>query len=126
MAVSSSGTGPPEEFVNCEEIRKVFAEGRYFERFQSGEFSGKVYDLGPSLRRPGETLRKFREQMVRYRTTTGRTVAWVHQRAGDEWGNPAPGTWADPKYVFHNGVRYKFSPNVPCPLPEEGETATKT
>jgi hypothetical protein len=54
--------------------------------------------------------------MVRYyRASDGRTVAFVHQRAGDAYGNPAPGTWADPKYVFHQGIRYKYSPKADPP-----------
>jgi hypothetical protein len=114
MDDSSSGmdAGPAEKFVTEEEIRRVFADGRYFERSQTGEFEVDVRDLGPPLRRPNETLpRDVREQMVRYRQG-GRTVAWVHQRAGDRFGNPAPGTLADPKYVLHQGIRFKYSPNA--------------
>jgi hypothetical protein len=111
MDDSSPDTGPPTQYVTCDEIRRVFAEGRYFQRFQAGEFDFEVKDLGPPLRREGEQLpRGCREQIVRYfERDTGRTVALVHQRAGDDYGNPAPRTWADPKYVFHGGVRYKFS-----------------
>ncbi len=111
MDVSSSDTGPPEQFVSSEEIRRIFAQSRYFQRCQAGEFRSDVRDLGPALRREGEILpRGAREQMVRYVREDGRTMAFVHQRAGDSFGNPAPGTWADPKYVYYKGTRYKFSP----------------
>lgn len=110
MDASKSDTDPPIKYVACEEIRRIFADGRYFQRFQDGEVTGEVRDLGPPLRRPGEQLpRGYQEQIVRY-VRHGKTIAVVHQRAGDALGNPAPGTLADPKYVFHNGTRYKFSP----------------
>jgi hypothetical protein len=38
----------------------------------------------------------------------GRTVAWVHEKAGRPNGEPAEGTWADPKYLFEGGTRYKL------------------
>jgi hypothetical protein len=111
MDASSSGISPPTKDVNSVEIRKVFADSRFFQRGQSGEFQFEVRDIGPALTRPGEQLPPgSREEIVRYRRWSGgRTIAVVHQRAGDAYGNPAPGTWADPKYVFHRGVRYRFS-----------------
>jgi hypothetical protein len=104
--------GPPTKYVTSVEIREVFAEGRYFERWSRGEFATEVFRQGPPLLRPGESFPdRFQKQMVLYRERgeEGRTIAAVHERAGDENGNPAEGTWADPKYVYHDGVRYRFS-----------------
>jgi hypothetical protein len=94
-------------------MREIFASGRFFQRFQGGEFLFEVHDLGPALTRRGESMpSRYRDQTVRYFRRDGQTVAIVHQRAGDEFGNPAPGTWADPKYVLFGRVRYGFSTRV--------------
>ena len=92
---------PPSKYVTHEEIRKHFNGGGYFERTQTGEYLIKVTDVGPSRRVPGA-----RSQTVRYLDQNGRTVAIVHQD-GDEYGNPAEGRKPDPKYLFHNGIRYR-------------------
>src|SRR6266536_2452775 len=109
MVAPRSDKSPPIEYHDCDGLREILAAGRFFQRFQDGEFSFVVVDLGPALTRPGESLSAYREQTVRYVRSDGRTVALVHQRAGDEYGNPAPRTWADPKYVYYGGVRHKFS-----------------
>lgn len=99
-------------------MREVFAAAKLFQRFQDGEFLFEIQDHGPPLLREGETLpRGYRDQTIRYIRRDGRTVAIVHQRAGDAYGNPAPGTWADPKYVFFGRVRYGFSTRA-CSRPE--------
>jgi hypothetical protein len=94
-------------------MRELFAAGRFFQRFQDGEFLFEIRDLGPPLTREGESIPPgYRSQTVRYIRRDGRTVVIVHQRAGDEFGNPAPGVWADPKYVFYGRVRHGFSTSV--------------
>jgi hypothetical protein len=50
--------------------------------------------------------------MVEFLDQDGRTIAWVHERAGRPNGEPAEGTWADPKYLFEGDVRYKYDPLV--------------
>jgi hypothetical protein len=103
---------PPVQYVSKEELRRLFNEGRYFERVESGELLISEVVLGcPS---PANFPIGARSQMVEYQTRQGRTVAWVHQD-GDEYGNPAEGSKPDPKFLFHNGVRYKLSDFPPSP-----------
>lgn len=52
--------------------------------------------------------------MIEYVDRNARTIAWVHQD-GDRLGNPAIGSTPDPKYLFHDGARYKFSEFAPSP-----------
>jgi hypothetical protein len=92
---------PPSKYVDHGEIRKLFNDGTYFDRTETGELLIEVTDVGPSKPYPG-----FRSQTVRYRNQQGRTVAIVHQY-GDEHGNPVEGTQPDPKYLFHKGIRYR-------------------
>lgn len=97
---------PPIQYVSKDEIRRLFNEGRYFERVETGELVvSDVIDVGPSP--PNFTIGS-RSQMVEYQTQSALTVAWVHQD-GDSVGNPAEGSTPDPKYLFHEGVRYKPS-----------------
>jgi hypothetical protein len=109
---------PLSKSLNCDAIRKLFADGRYSERFQQGEFEYAIHRRKPPRTRPGEQFAPgYQRQMVIYRQG-GRTIAHVHQRAGDKFGNPAPRVWNDPKYVLQDGVRYRFDTSVcrnqPC------------
>lgn len=56
------------------------------------------------------TLRDTRSQTVTFVDQGGRTVVRAHEKAGRPNGEPAEGTWADPKYIFERGVRYVHDP----------------
>ena len=94
-------------YVTAEEIRRIFNENRYFERFQEGEFYGFVYERGPS--ELGGTRQTVRYVMA---NDHSRTVAVVDQRSGDPYGNPRGGDRPDPKRLLHDGIDYRYSPNA--------------
>ena len=62
----------------CDEIRKIFADSRYFRRWAESELHARVYRHGPPLKRPGETFsRKMQRQTVEYLTRDMKTtLAW--------------------------------------------------
>ena len=94
-------------YVTADEIQALFNEGDYFERFLRGEFFPEVYRIGPSP--PGAPKGGY-SQTVRYLTLDRRrTIAVVHQRAGDALGNPLGSDRPDPKRLVHRGVDYRFS-----------------
>lgn len=102
----------PSQYVTAEDICRHFNGGRYFERWQTGELStGELIDVCES---PSNFPAGTRSQMVSYVDQRGMTVAWVHQD-GDSLGNPALGRQPDPKFLFHKGVRYRYSPLAPFP-----------
>jgi hypothetical protein len=111
--------GLPIKYVTQAEIRCLFNENRYFGRFLEGEFEAvDVEYVGPS---PRGSPRGGFSQSVRWiiRGSYFRTVAVLHQRAGDKDGNPLGGDRPDPKRLIHNGVDYRFSrlaiPSLDCP-----------
>jgi hypothetical protein len=101
----------PVKYVTADEIRCLFNKNRYFERFQEGEFFPFVTRIGPSP--PGAPGGGF-SQTVRWVMLHNHsvTVAIVHQRAGDEQGNPLGRDRPDPKRLVHDGVDYRFSPRA--------------
>lgn len=102
--------GAPIQWEGQAALRERFNRGRYLERLQAGEFHvGIIEDYGPAR---GRAPRGTRRQMVEYLDQQGSTVAWVHNRAGRPNGEPAEGTWADPKYIYENGTRYRHDPNL--------------
>lgn len=114
MDTSSADINPQTQYVNCDRIRQIFAEGDYSNRFRRGEFAFEVIELGPPLVRPGESMPSdAREQIVYYLAEDGTRIARIHQRAGFENGLPVAWAWDDPKYLFHEGVRYEFK-TWPC------------
>ena len=60
----------------------------------------------------------YRSRMVHLKLKNGRTVAWFHARLADVYGNVPAHVWPDPKYIFREGTRYRFSTEVctkePC------------
>jgi hypothetical protein len=99
---------PPLERVSAAALQERFNRGRYLERLRQGEFHvGEIQDVGPP---PRGCPRGTRSQTVEFLDQNGRTIAWVHEKAGRPNGEPAEGTWADPKYLFEDGVRYKYDP----------------
>ena len=105
---------PVMKYVTADEIRRVFNENRYFERFQEGEFFGYVEPPEPGSSPDAS-------QTVRYvmAHNHGRTVAVVNQRAGDKYGNPLGDDRPDPKRLVHQGIDYRYSPKA---KPEPGES----
>jgi hypothetical protein len=87
------------------EIRKLFNEGGYLAKLDSGELSEKLVREGhPSPAKSGEP-HCTRSQIVAYLDANGRQVALVHQYArkdGSIGGSGKP----DPKKLFHEGTLY--------------------
>lgn len=108
----------PCKYVTADEIRCLFNKNRYFERFQEGEFFPRVTPIGPSP--PGAPLGGM-SQIVRYLTIHHPrvTIAVVHQRAGNQFGDPLGGDRPYPKRLVHDGVDYRYSPkaspSLECP-----------
>jgi hypothetical protein len=108
----------PVKKVTAKEIQCLFNNGRYFERFLEGEFFPYVTYVGPS---PGDAPRGGYSQTVRYVMAHNhdRTIAIVHQRAGDNYGTPCGEDRPDPKRLLHQGIWYRFwelaVPSLECP-----------
>ena len=69
----------------------------------------EIVEIGPAPRRHPKHCRS---QMVKYLDGNGKTVAIVHQY-GHPNGDPIAGTLPDPKYLLHQGVRYRPSSLAP-------------
>jgi len=93
------------QIVTASEIRKMFNEGGYWGKLDSGELTEKIIREGhPSPARSGQPP-CTRSQIVAYLDTGGRKVALVHQyvlKSGRLGGSGKP----DPKQLLHNGVLY--------------------
>jgi hypothetical protein len=102
-------------------MQERFNRGRYMERLQHGEFRvGIIEDCGPP---PDGCPRGTRSQSVSILDQRGYTVAWVHEKAGLPNGEPAEGTWADPKFLYEGGVRYVYDPMLDLlEPPQESDT----
>ena len=91
--------------VADQELRRMFNEGRYWERMVSGEFFEVLYREGhPSPKSSGEPP-CTRSQIIAYLDSRGRQVAIVHQylrKDGKLGGSGRP----DPKKLFHRGRLY--------------------
>ena len=86
------------------ELRRIFNEGRYHERLQSGEFHSTI--VNEVRRKHGDhRVRNTRSQVVDYRDKHWQRVARVHQYRRKDGLLGASGR-PDPKMVFHDGVLY--------------------
>ena len=87
------------------ELRRMFNEGRYWERMNSGEFFEVLYREGHPSPKDSREPPCTRSQIIAYLDDLGRQVAVVHQylrKDGTFGGAGRP----DPKKLFHGGRIY--------------------
>lgn len=93
------------QIVTAPEIRKMFNDGGYWRRVDSGDLHEKLIREGhPSPARSGQP-HCTRSQIVAYLDVHGRKVALVHQYALKNGGLGGSGK-PDPKQLFPEGVLY--------------------
>lgn len=91
--------------VSPQELRRLFNDGRYWERMKAGEFFEVVYRDGhPSPKNSGEPP-CTRSQIIAYVDAGGRQVAIVHQYLRKDGKLGASGR-PDPKKLFDKGNIY--------------------
>jgi hypothetical protein len=92
------------KYVNEDELRRIFNEGRYFERMHAGEFHERI--IRQNRRRTGDRrVRDTMSQLVENWDKFGNMVARVHQyrrKDGSLGGSGRP----DPKAVLHDETLY--------------------
>lgn len=100
---------PPKiEYVDKNELRRLFNEANYYGRVQTGEFTeDPLYDELPSAKsgQTGDT----RSQRVRYLDATGRQVAVVHQFLKADYTLGGSGL-PDPQRVLIDDTLYLVPP----------------
>lgn len=92
-------------WVATEELRRLFNEGRYWERVRSGELYEVLYREGHPSPKDSHEPPCTRSQIIAYLDAQGRQVAIVHQylrKDGSLGGSGKP----DPKKLFHRGKIY--------------------
>jgi len=100
----------PVEYVNADELRKMFNKGKFLSRVKSGELKEKMLrDKHPT---PSSAPVPFcsRSQMIAYINAKGQTEAKVHQYLKPNGKLGASGL-PDPKGVLNGGILYKLSSN---------------
>lgn len=93
--------------IEQEQMRKIFNEGKYWEKTKSGEFSAvAIEDRHPSLTVANEPF-CTRSQMISYRDQSNNEVARAHQYLRTDGTLGASGK-PDPKRVLFNGTLYRL------------------
>ena len=87
------------------ELRRLFNEGRYWERKKSGEFFEVFYREGHPSPKDSHEPPCTRSQIIAYVNAQGRQVAIVHQYLRKDGQLGASGC-PDPKRLFHRGKLY--------------------
>jgi len=96
----------PFQRVSATEMCRMFNDGGYWEKTQSGELTAVVIeDRHPSLSLAREPF-CTRSQMISYRDGT-QEIARVHQYMRTDGTIGASGK-PDPKRLFENGVLYRL------------------
>lgn len=91
--------------VSPMDIRKLFNDGQYAEKAETGELSQKIMREGhPSPKRSGQPF-CTRSQIIAYLDSQWRRVAIVHQYLRRDGTLGASGK-PDPKKLFHLGQLY--------------------
>jgi hypothetical protein len=96
----------PIREIDEEEMRKLFNDGRYFERARAGEFRVVIVADTRASRRSGQP-HGTRSQEIHYCDKYGRTVAILHQYRrpdGTLGGSGRP----DPKFLIIEGMIYRL------------------
>src|SRR5713226_8263399 len=95
----------PVQIVTASEIRRMFNEGGYWQKVDSGDLHEKpIRDGHPSPATSGQPF-CTRSQLVAYLDARGRKVALVHQYVltnGRLGGSGKP----DPKQLLHEVILY--------------------
>lgn len=91
-------------FVSCDELRKMFNDGKYWQRATNGEFNVVTTDrLAPAARGlPAGTLS---QKKVYFDKRTGEKIAEVHQYLLPDNSIGGSGM-PDPKRLLHDGKVY--------------------
>jgi hypothetical protein len=87
------------------ELRRLFNEGRYWERMKAGEFFEVLYRDGHPSPKDSHEPPCTRSQIIAYLDAQGRQVAIVHQYLRKD-GKLGGGGKPDPKKLFHRGKLY--------------------
>jgi hypothetical protein len=101
--------GFPSRRVPAQHLRRLFNEGRYWERARDGEFRMIVKRDQTPTPPPYGHPEGTRSQIVSYLHATGDKIAVVHQYVlpdgtiGGSSGRP------DPKYLLHEGIIYQMN-----------------
>jgi len=96
---------PPVQRVTAAERHRIFNEGRFWERAQSGELrTVTIKERHPSLAAANEPRCTYSE-MISYLDQEGNEVARVHQYKRPDGSMGASGR-PDPKRLLSDGVIY--------------------
>ena len=94
--------------VSCDELRKIFNEGDYWQKVLSGTFVAVLLEnRHPSLIAANEPFCTH-SQMVSYRDSLGSEVARVHQYLRPD-GTLGASKKPDPKRVLKDGILYRLT-----------------
>jgi hypothetical protein len=102
--------------VSEEELRRMFNDGKYYERMRAGEFHAQILRQSP-VTRGDRQIRNSKSQFVEYRDTFGIVIARVHQyrmRDGSLGASGCP----DPKLLRHEGVLYALEEEEQWDIPD--------
>ena len=92
-------------WVTSQELRRLFNEGRYWERMKAGEFFEVLYREGHPSPKDSHEPPCTRSQIIAYLNARGRQVAIVHQYLRKD-GNLGASGKPNPKKLLHRGRIY--------------------
>lgn len=101
--------------VSENELRRLFNEGRYYERMLAGEFKAIIVSEIPR-RRGDRRIRGSRSQFVEYWDKSGVLIARVHQYRKKDGSLGASGR-PDPKRLRREGVLYQLDTSEDWDIP---------
>jgi hypothetical protein len=93
--------------VSCEELRRRFNDGGYWEKAKAGLLRQVVLEENFSTLLPNEAG-PIRSQMVSYRDENGQEIARVHRFLRPD-GTIAASGRPDPKRLYENGILYRIN-----------------
>jgi hypothetical protein len=94
--------------LSFEEMRKIFNDGEYWQKTQTGELSTAVLEQRhPALTAANEPFCTY-SQMVSYRDAAGNELARVHQYLRPD-GSLGASKKPDPKRVLKDGILYRLA-----------------
>jgi hypothetical protein len=92
--------------VTCEELRRRFNDGGYWEKAKSGLLKQVVLEENISTLLPDE-VGPIRSQMVSYRDENNQEIARIHQFLRPNGSIAASGK-PDPKRLYEGGILYRI------------------
>ena len=106
----------PTRRVSEFELRRLFNDGRYYERAQAREFRTVI--VSENRRQGGDRrIRNSKSQIVEYWDKFGTLIARVHQYRMADGSLGASGR-PDPKLLRHEGVLYRLEEEEQWDFPE--------